>query len=155
MLAVVLELTSVLVARLATYEFTLDFSLECEPVNVGGPGIADTTCLVTGFDKINVTDLVPVAVSSIQLIEIGQDGGPAAVAQETGDFRDGSTFTYTSISFGGGIAPRAFQLRALGRNSAGETLVLQFAVTFTNACGVFPVITEGQSVGWTVFVSAD
>ena len=121
-------------------------------------GIVDATCLVTGFDDVNVTDLIPVAVSSVQLIEIGESGAPAAVAQETGDFRDGSTVTYTSISFEGAVAPRAFQVRALGRNAAGEPLVLQWAVTYSNNCGVWPVIDApgpsmddsgiGEKVGW-------
>ena len=137
------------------YELTFDFSLECEPINVDleNGGIVDATCLVTGFDDINVTDLIPVAVSSVQLIEIGQSGAPAAVAQETGDFRDGSTITYTSISFEGAVAPRAFQVRALGRNAAGEPLILQWAVTYSNNCGVWPVIDVFDSIGWTIFVS--
>ena len=115
-------------------------------------GIDDATCLVAGFDNVNVTDRIPVAVSSVQLIELGQDGAPAAVAQETGDFRDGDSITYTSISFEGAVAPRAFQVRALGRNAAGEPLVLQWAVTYTNNCGVFPVLEINDSVGWTIFV---
>ena len=137
------------------YELTFDFSLECEPINVDreSGGILDATCLVAGFDNINVTDLIPVTVSSVQLIEIGQDGGPAAVAQETGDFRDGDTITYTSISFEGAVAPRAFQIRAIGRNEGGEPLVLQWAVTYSNNCGVFPVLEINDSVGWTIFVS--
>ena len=139
------------------YELTFDFSLECEPINVDldGGGIEDATCLVAGFDNINVTDLIPVAVSSVQLIEIGQDGAPAAVAQETGDFRDGDSITYTSISFEGAVAPRAFQVRALGRNEGGEPLVLTWAVTYTNNCGVFPVLSVGDNVGWTIFVSTN
>ena len=137
------------------YELTFDFSRGCEPINVDrdSGGIMDATCLVAGFDNINVTDLVPVAVSSVQLIEIGQDGGPAAVAQETGDFRDGSTITYTSVSFEGAVAPRAFQVRALGRNAGGEPIVLQWAGTYSNNCGVWPVLELQDSVGWTIFVS--
>jgi len=136
------------------YELTFDFSLECEPINIDmdNGGIDDATCLVAGFDNVNVTDRIPVAVSSVQLIELGQDGAPAAVAQETGDFRDGDSITYTSISFEGAVAPRAFQVRALGRNAAGEPLVLQWAVTYTNNCGVFPVLEINDSVGWTIFV---
>ncbi|KAL7560623.1 hypothetical protein ACA910_001310 [Epithemia clementina (nom. ined.)] len=136
-----------------TYELTFDFSLECEPINVDldNGGILDATCLVTGFDSINVTNLVPVAVSSVQLIEIGEDGGPVAVEQQTGDFRDGATIIYTSISSQGAVAPKAFELRALGRNDEGESLVLQWAVTFSNNCAVYPVITENDSIGWTIF----
>lgn len=137
------------------YELTFDFALECDPINVdvAGDGILDATCLVTGATSPNITDFVPVAVSSVQIIEIGQDGLPAAFAQETGDFRDGATITYTSISFEGEAAPRAFQVRALGRNADGDPLVLQWAVTYSNNCGVFPVLELFDSVGWTVFVS--
>lgn len=85
------------------------------------------------------------------ILEIGQDGAPAAVAQETGDFRNGDSVTYTSISLEGAVAPRAFQLRALGRNEAGEPLVLQWAVTYSNNCGVFPVLEINDSIGWTIF----
>lgn len=135
------------------YEFTFDFSLECEPLNVDleSGGIVDASCLVSGFDDLNVTDLVPVAVSSVQVIEIGKDGTPISIAQEKGDFRDGGTFTYTSASFEGAVAPRAFQVRAIGRNEAGEPLVLQWAVTYSNNCGVFPVLQIDDSIGWTIF----
>ena len=137
------------------YELTFDFSLECEPQNLdlSGGGIADATCLVTGFDDINVTDLVPVAVSAVQIIEIGQGGAPIAVAQEAGDFRDGSAVTYASISFESVVAPRAFQIRALGRNAANEAIVLQWAITFSNSCAFFPAVDLNDSIGWMVFVS--
>lgn len=136
-------------------ELTFDFSLDCEPMNVdlSSGGIEDATCIVTGFDNINVTDLVPVDVSSVQIIEIGQNGAPISVAQETGDFRDGDAFAYTSISFEGAVAPRALQIRALGRNVEGEPLVLQWAITFTNSCQFFPVVQVNDSLGWTIFVS--
>lgn len=140
----------------SAYVLTFDFSLECEPINVDfeNGGIADAVCLVTGFDNINVTDLVPVAISSIQFIEIGQDGGPVNVDQISRDFGDGNSFEFTSISATPGVqAPRAFQVRALGRNAAAEPLVLQWAITYTNNCGVFPVLEEGNNVGWTMFVS--
>lgn len=137
------------------YQLTFDFSLTCEPININltNAGIMDATCLVSGFENINVTDLVPVAVSSVQLIEIGQNGGPVAVKKETGDFRNGSTINYTSVSFEGAVAPRAFQVRALGRNLEGQSLVLQWAVTYTNNCGVWPVLQLDDSIGWTIFVS--
>ena len=139
----------------SVYEFTFDFSLECEPINVsvGNGGVSDPTCLVTGFDNPDTTDLVPVAVSSVQIIEIGQDGGPAAVEQETGDFPDGFTISYTSVSANGAVLPLAFQIRALARNQGGEPIVIQISIPYTNDCGVFPVLEVNDSIGWFVFVS--
>jgi hypothetical protein len=48
----------------STYEFTLDFSLTCPPVNVTRDGgVSATFCQISGFGNStqNVTDLVPVS----------------------------------------------------------------------------------------------
>lgn len=137
------------------YELKFDFSLECDPINIyrESGGVLDAICLVSGFDSIDVADLFPVAASSVQFIEIGQHGAPIAFALETGDFHDGSTITYQSISFARSVTPRAFQVRALGRNAAGVPLALQWAITFSNDCGIFPVLMPNDSIGWTTFVS--
>jgi len=45
------------------YEFTLDFGLRCTAMNVQGPGIGETACVVDTQQGENVTDLAPVQVS--------------------------------------------------------------------------------------------
>lgn len=45
------------------YEFTLDFGLRCSAMNVQGPGIGETACVVDTQQGENVTDLAPVQVS--------------------------------------------------------------------------------------------
>jgi len=133
------------------YEMTLDFSLTCPPILVEiGEGVIEGSCLITSFDNPEVIDLIPVAVSSVQFIELGQDGTPLSVTQETGDFRNRSVLTYRSVSEKG-IIPLAFQTRAIGMNEDGDTLIMQWALTYNNDCGIFPILDEGESVGWTVF----
>jgi len=133
------------------YEMTLDFSLTCPPILVDiGEGVIEGSCLITSFDNPEVTDLVPVAVSSVQFIELDQGGTPLSVTQETGDYRNGSVLIYRSVSERG-IVPLAFQTRAIGMNDDGDTLIMQWALTYNNDCGIFPILKEGQSVGWTIF----
>ncbi len=143
-----------------TYEFTLDFSLTCPPVNITlGDGVEATSCLVSPFGAPNVVDLVPVSVEGIDILELGQNLRVVAQTDVDGDLFDGDTFVYTSV-----VAdpesieivhevPRALQLNIVGVNADGDRIINVFIVTFTNTCGNYPIFQEGQSAGWTRFVS--
>ena len=48
---------------------------------------------------------------------------------------------------------KALQLNLIGENAAGEKIVSVFIMTFTNSCDDYPVLENGQSAGWTEFVS--
>lgn len=144
-----------------TYEFTLDFALFCPPVNITiGDAVAATTCMVSPFGDPSVTDLIPVSVSSIDILELNQ--GLQVMMQENiaGDFADGDTFQYTSYAaLPGEIVnpedlPRAIQINIIGVNANDEPIINVYLITFTNSCGSYPVLFEGQSAGWTRFVSA-
>ena len=72
----------------------------------------------------------------------------------TGTFVDGGTFTYTSIiATQPSVIPRGLQLVITGLNSNEESTIQTYIITYTNDCGIFPVLTEGQRAGWTIFVS--
>lgn len=142
------------------YEFTLNFDLFCPPVNITeNDAVDDTSCVITPFSSTNVTDLVPVVVESIDILELGQ--GLRVLVQENiaGTFVDGDTFNYTSLTATSGEiedtadVPRGLQINIVASNKFNEPLINVFILTFTNNCGAYPVIQEGQSAGWTVFVS--
>lgn len=142
------------------YEFTLDFELFCPPVNITeNDAVDDTSCIVSPYTSTNVTDLVPVVVESIDVLELGQ--GLRVLAQENivGTFVDGDTFNYTSLTanpediLDTADIPRGIQINIVGSNQFDEPLINVFIVTFTNNCGAYPVIEQGQSAGWTRFVS--
>jgi hypothetical protein len=144
----------------STYEFTLDFSLTCPPVNITrGDAIAATTCLVSPFGDPEVTDLIPVSVQTIDILELNQNLDIIVQENIAGSFGDGDTFVYTSISaLPDQITspldiPRAIQLNIVGVNQFDEPIINVYLITFTNDCGFSPVLFEGQSAGWTVFVS--
>lgn len=142
-----------------TYNFTLDFSLFCPPVNITlGDAVQATSCLVSPFGNPEVEDLVPVAVQTIDILELGQDLRVLVQENIEGNFADGDNFSYTSIaSIPGNIEtsveiPRALQLNIVGVNANDEPIINVYIITFTNNCGTYPVLQEGQSAGWTRFV---
>jgi hypothetical protein len=144
----------------SNYEFTLDFSLFCPPINITlGDAVAATTCLVSPFGNPDVDDLVPVAVQEINILELDQNLRISVQENIEGNFADGDTFKYESVSanpdnIGGPVdIPRAIQINIVGVNAADEPIINVYIITFTNNCGSYPVLFEGQSAGWTRFVS--
>jgi len=143
-----------------SYEFTLDFALTCPPVNITlGDAVAATTCMVSPFGTPEVSDLVPVSVTSIDILELNQN--LQVMVQENiapvDPFKDGDTFSYVSYAaIPGEIVnpedlPRAIQLNIVGINANGEEIINVYLITFTNSCGAYPVLQEGQWAGWTRF----
>ena len=145
-----------------SYEFKLDFGLTCPPVNITiGNAVQATSCLVSPFGNLNVDNLVPVSVENIDILETGQSLRVLAKTNIKGELIDGDSFTYTSITADPNSIttaeeiPQALQLNMVGINSEGEKIINVFIITFTNGCNSYPVFQEGQSAGWTQFVSSN
>ncbi|KAL3912865.1 MAG: hypothetical protein SGARI_000941 [Bacillariaceae sp.] len=142
----------------ARYTFTFDFGLTCPPVNVTrNGGIAATFCQVSPFGDPgqNITNLVPVEVGYVDVLELGQAFDVLSQENITGAFMDGESFSYTSIVEKDPTLaelPKVIQLNIFAFNSEGQPIVNFFAIAFTNNCFEFPVLLEGDSAGWTKFV---
>lgn len=137
----------------STYEFTFDFSSTCpRPGGNFPPGVAEVTCFVTSFSA-DVADQIPVSVETISIIEADTQRVPIAQSAIEGDFLDGDSFTYSSVSALGNDAqiPQSIQLTITGTNSANSSLVQVWAIKFTNECDVYPVLETGETFGWTEF----
>ena len=140
------------------YTFTLDFSLSCPPVNVTrNGGISATFCQVSPFgDEFhNITDLVPAEVMYVDVLELGQAFEVLSQQNITGSFMDGDQFDYTSIveEEDNLEIPKVIQLNIFAQNAAGEAIVNFFAISYSNVCDEYPSLVEGESAGWTHFVS--
>ena len=144
----------------STYEFVFDFNLFCPPVNITlSDAVEETSCSVGPFGSQEVMDLIPVSVQNIDILELGQD--LRVLVQETleGNFVNGDSFRYESIAnLPGEITspvdiPRAIQLNIVGVNVNDDPIINVFIITFTNECDTYPVLFNGQSIGWTFFVS--
>lgn len=144
-----------------SYEFTLDFSLTCQDMDVvaGQPGILDTACVLNTEGNENVTDFTPVIISEVQILELDQNLNVIFQTTVPGDLASGDKFNYTSITatqareLNDTSVPAALQLFLTGRNAQEQDLVNFYAILYDNACGIWPLLEEGQTAGWTIFVS--
>jgi hypothetical protein len=139
----------------STYEFVFDFDLFCPPVNITlGDAIAATPCLVSPFGNPVATNLIPVSVQEIDILELGQDLSVLVQENLEGNFVDGDSFRYESLTNApGGDIPRAIQINIVGVNGLDQSIINVFLITFTNDCDTYPVLVDGQSIGWVFFVS--
>jgi hypothetical protein len=144
----------------STYEFTLDFDLSCPPVNITiGNAVEATSCLTSPFGDPDITDLVPVAVTRINILEMGQELMVVSQTDIDEELLDADTVTYSSIAADPNSitnakdVPRAIQINLEGKNKLGQKIINVFIITFTNGCGSYPAFEEGQSAGWMRFVS--
>jgi hypothetical protein len=145
----------------AVYEVTLTFDAECADANVGGPGINETACITSPETEENVTDFVPVLITNVQFLEQNGDFVTLQQIPINGDFRDGDIVTYTSVlavqeptEFTESTMPRAFQMILRGINALDQPIQVTWVITYDNDCGIFPILFEGQQMGWSVFVSS-
>jgi hypothetical protein len=145
----------------STYEFTLDFDLSCPPVNITiGNAVQATSCITSPYGDPDITDLVPVAVTSITILEMGQELMVVSQTNINKELLNGDTVTYSSIAAdpnsitNAKVVPRAIQINLEGKNVLDQKIINVFIITFTNECGSYPVFEEGQSAGWMRFVSA-
>lgn len=142
-----------------TYTFELDFGSSCPPTNIqtgSGTGVERVTCLISPFGA-PTTDLEPVSMNSISILELDQSNSVLVEKTLSGEFFSGFSFSYSSIINDATTIeeiPKALQLNLSGENAEGVMLMNVFVITFTNECGVMPVIKAGESAGWVTFVSA-
>ena len=146
----------------ATYEITLDFSISCEDntVTSATDGIKDSACLEAGSSEETTptTDLVPVFVSTIEIIDL-KDRNNLVVTNYQDGYTSGSVITYTSVLASQGNEtdasriPNGFQINMIAQNAAGQTINSQAIVEFDNDCGIFPLLFPDDQLGWSRFVS--
>ena len=152
--------TDICACQPSVYKLKLDFSLVCTDTTVAGPGINNTACIVTSRDQNeNVTNPFPVTVSEVQVLELGRNLKVVGNSVFSGTFFDGDEISYTSVTveepetINADTIPRGFQIFITGVNSDEEPLVNQLVITYTNDCGIFPLLEIGDLIGWVNFVS--
>jgi hypothetical protein len=95
----------------------------------------------------------------ISIFELDQNLDVIAQTAKTGAFLTGSTFTYTSIiatepdMLNPNSLPRGIQLVFIGTNALNQAVVNTFAILYSNECGIFPLLKEGEVAGWSILVS--
>ena len=142
----------------AVYEITLNFTVTCDESDVKGPGILETTCRISPETAQTVTNFVPAQVNEIQFLELNANLDTLQQEVTKGTFRTGNVVRYASVlavqtSFDETSLPAAVQLIMRGVNTVDQPIQMFWTIVFSNACGIFPLLREGQKQGWSVFVS--
>eukprot|EP00543_Licmophora_paradoxa_P002351 CAMPEP_0202449920 /NCGR_PEP_ID=MMETSP1360-20130828/8591_1 /ASSEMBLY_ACC=CAM_ASM_000848 /TAXON_ID=515479 /ORGANISM="Licmophora paradoxa, Strain CCMP2313" /LENGTH=274 /DNA_ID=CAMNT_0049068001 /DNA_START=76 /DNA_END=897 /DNA_ORIENTATION=- len=140
-----------------TFEFELDFSLSCPGTISDGNGIDQSDCFTTNFGTSSPDDTTPVLVNIIQILELNQGRQTLATYSRTGSYETGDTFSYTSLTAEGvddiSEVPGGLQITLTGENSAGDQLLQNWIIAYTNDCTISPIFDEGDSIGWTSVVT--
>ena len=139
----------------SVYTVTLDLEATCEDNTVEGDGILpDPVCVV----DTEADDVVPIVIESIQFGEVKADFEVLEEETLAGDegFVTGSEVSYTSMLAEADAVeelPTGLALVISGRNAAGEEVVQNLLISYTNDCEVIPDLV-GKQIGWAIFVSS-
>jgi hypothetical protein len=99
----------------------------------------------------------PVSVGQIQVIELDLNLENAFVQNYIGNFEDGDSVEYTSISAkditNPSQIPGGIQLNVQGIDTNGDSVTNSFIVDYTNSGTDTPIFEVGNQIGWIMFVS--
>jgi hypothetical protein len=141
------------------YRMQLQLDLTCEDQNIDGetPGVSETSCIIQEPPSGN---LAPATVQEIQIIELdqNQDVVRARVYDEgyvNGDSVEYVSFIVTNPSEINVVSlPKFLAVTITARNEESQPLLNTWTIRFDNDCNVYPVLTDGDRIGWIVFVSS-
>ena len=144
-----------------TLTLTIDYALTCDDRTIlnGDPGIDEVECLLFSQEDPMVSDPVPVKVNSISIFELDAKFDIIKTTNITTPFQSGDTITYESFAVAetdvvsSGLVPRGLQVTLTGFNAAGNDLTNSYVILYTNECDIYPVLTDGSTIGWTSIVS--
>lgn len=145
------------------YTFRFNFSAFCEIQTIDSrEGVLGADCFARGIGlgSEETVDAVPVQVTTVSVLELDKQLRVLAQTQYVDDFRNGDTFTYTSLAASlEGIAtldpdrmPGGIQLDMVGINQEEQPITNVWVILFENDCNIFPVLEIGDTVGWTILV---
>jgi hypothetical protein len=143
------------------YRMQLQLDLTCGDQNIGGdetPGVSDTSCLIQ--DRAPSDNSVPATVQEIQIIELDQNQDVVRARVYDEGYIDGDSVEYVSFIIANpsdinvASLPKFLAVTITARNDDGEPLLNTWTIRFDNDCDVYPVLTDGDRIGWIVFVSS-
>jgi hypothetical protein len=139
--------TDICVCQPNSITFVLDFALTCDDRTIltGNPGIEEAVCLIFP----DGVDPVPVFLESVLIYETDLERNLINLVNYTKTFSSGDMITYDSL---GGLISTGITLALNGVNADGEKVFNNFAILYTNECDVYPVLVDGDQIGWTKLV---
>ena len=142
----------------SSFTFTFDFALSCsKDLLLNSGGIQESTCNITPKSDRNITDIIPVVVTSIQVLELNRSSTILNQTDILGNFVSGDSFLYTSLTASGVYAeadiPGQIQVSVTALNTDGKDILMIWVAQYTNACDFYPVFPLNGTTAWTILVS--
>jgi hypothetical protein len=137
-----------------SFTFSLNFNGQC-PGNIASSlGIDGTDCFFVP-DPNYTSPLV--VVKLIQVIEVNLDLSNLSVENLNGDFEDGFTWKYESVTAGElsdeQEIPGGIQVNIRGQDEDGNMITNSVIIDYSNSEDGYPVLEVGNRIGWIVIVS--
>lgn len=143
----------------ARFRLSLDLNLTCEASTIvsGNPGIDDAACTLQSTG----TSVKPTQVKFIEISELNQELKTVRTSVFNDTLTTGDTIRFSSkisTSVDDLLAdvtarPRGVQATIIGVDANGVEILNKWVLLFSNDCSIYPVISIGQQIGWTKFVS--
>lgn len=141
-----------------SYTFSFNMTQTCADEVILGDGILNTECTLAPFQNDSVTNLVPVSVDSVDILELDANLVLITQASRFGPFRTGDSFEYESISNNPSAinetnVPKALQLSMIGSNSEGASIYFAALLIYITDCGDYTSILPDSKIGLITLVS--
>ena len=142
------------------YKWTLDFTRTCASSSLssgssGGKGVASVECDINMVNDEDPVDLVPVTVTSFEIIEFDSNRLAPVKIESEGDLylEDGRRLALTSeTAVDSSLVTGGIKATTSAVNAAGHGIKLSWFIRYSNVCEVKPFESD-DSIGWMVFVS--
>lgn len=148
------------------FSLSIDTSLTCETSTISSvnPGIQDTTCIVQSSSGTRKTE-TPTQIVSIEISELNQELNKIRTSVFNDTFVSGDKIRFASRMSSSvynlhdvddvTARPKGLQATIIGIDNDGLEITNNWVLLFSNECNIYPVISTGQQIGWTKFVSKE
>ena len=137
-----------------SFTFGLNLNGKCPGMIEARPGIDGSDCY---FIEDLTSIPTPVSVTQIQILELNLDLLTIYAKTLDGEFDDGYSWEYTSITAGELTdeteLPGGIQLNIQGVDSNGIVVTNSIIIDYSNTADAYPILKIGDEIGWIVIVS--
>jgi hypothetical protein len=136
------------------FTLVLDLGGHCDINDIEGEqGIDETVCVILDEKKFSISGRSPAFISVVRISEFDKTLKDV-IAQTSfkGNFTSGDTFDYQGFVANATVVPSLLLVELLGVDTDGKELLNTWVIGFTNECDVYPVLSVGQQLAWTIIV---
>jgi hypothetical protein len=137
----------------SVYNFTFNFALACSQTSIlVNPAVTDVQCTTSPDVAV---DPATAEAFSIQFTELDQNLQPLNSVNLNAPFFNGGSVVYESYIANAqeqGKVPRSLEVTIMARDATTPTILQTLLLQYSNSCTLYPVISTGQQIGWTVLV---